>query len=240
MAAAGAFGVHEHLWEWQQAIQGLRSAVELWAAIVDAERGEVDLEPSGSEAWSWPHHVLRSVRVRRSSRGSWQLQGLTTPPLRLDAWAENELKETEQHDALAEARVGLRCLINDRIRETVSVSLRRTDSTRHALRVVPTHLIGAIWLDFARATEGDLAVRRCEGCGGWIYLHPSFGSNKQAKTCSSTCRSRANRRLRNAARDMRRGGATLLEIAERLGLKYTQARKLTQDVPRGRSVSSDL
>lgn len=63
---------------------------------------------------------------------------------------------------------------------------------RVGLTIVPTNLIGFLWLQFARAIQGNARYRRCEDCGKW-FEYGGKAARSDKRFCSATCRVRTNR-----------------------------------------------
>ena len=85
---------------------------------------------------------------------------------------------------------------------TVNEGLKRGQSSsrllwdrqerRLGLSIVPENLLGFLWLQFAKAIEGNISHRPCEDCGKWFALGGRSGrSDKQY--CSGTCKARSHR-----------------------------------------------
>lgn len=73
------------------------------------------------------------------------------------------------------------------------------DRGRMMLRVVPDNLLGAMWLQCARALTDNPVFKECEHCGKWFELSPD-NRRKQSKYCSDRCKVAAYRvRKANAA-----------------------------------------
>ena len=60
------------------------------------------------------------------------------------------------------------------------------------LCMVPGNLIGFLWLQFAKAIEGSIAHRQCEGCGKWFALGGTAGRSDKM-FCSVNCKIRKHR-----------------------------------------------
>lgn len=77
-----------------------------------------------------------------------------------------------------------------------------SDRMRQAIRLVPSSLASAMWLQLAHEMEGNATFRRCEGCEKWFVIGAS-GKNANATLCSDpSCKVRA---FRKRAREMKRG-----------------------------------
>ncbi len=62
----------------------------------------------------------------------------------------------------------------------------------------PKNLIGAMWLQFARAIDGNKEYRRCAMCPTWMevgdYTNSPSSYRRSKKYCSNTCKCKAYRR----------------------------------------------
>jgi hypothetical protein len=78
--------------------------------------------------------------------------------------------------------------------DAVVTLLRRNASGRLRLQQVTRSLVGIIWLQCARAAEGDQVFRRCKSCRGWMLISPDFGKRRQTIYCSPVCKVREFRK----------------------------------------------
>ena len=79
----------------------------------------------------------------------------------------------------------------------------------------PVDLIGAVWLQFARAVERDSQFRQCAECGIWFELAP--GTARADKLyCSTPCRTKAYRKRQAEAVRLHGEGRSLEDIAREL------------------------
>ena len=85
---------------------------------------------------------------------------------------------------------------------------------RQSLHVIPDSLIAALWLQFARAVEGDKQYRQCEQCKRWFEVAAEV--REDAKFCRNACRSKAYRERQKEARKLHSGGLSLKKISQRL------------------------
>jgi hypothetical protein len=79
---------------------------------------------------------------------------------------------------------------------------------RTSLQFIPTSLIGALWLQFARAVDGSKSYKECEACGKWFDVS-KYGSRADKKTCNGTCRKRLKRRIERERKSASFGTADL-------------------------------
>jgi hypothetical protein len=82
----------------------------------------------------------------------------------------------------------------------------------------PTNLLGAMYVQFARALEGAKDYRRCEGCSGWLEVKRK-NNPKPALYCSRSCRNRAHQARKEKARAMFAKGKSHKEIAAELNAR---------------------
>jgi hypothetical protein len=59
------------------------------------------------------------------------------------------------------------------------------------LRQSATSLIGAIWLQFAKAVEGNKGYRQCENCREWIEIGGRRAARSDKRFCTPSCKSAA-------------------------------------------------
>jgi hypothetical protein len=84
---------------------------------------------------------------------------------------------------------------------------------RLGLYIVPDGLVGALWLQFARAVERDNRFRQCAECGIWFELAP--GTARADKLyCSTPCRTKAYRKRQAEAARLHAEGQSIEEIAQ--------------------------
>ena len=86
---------------------------------------------------------------------------------------------------------------------------------RLGLYIVPAGLVGALWLQFARAVERDSRFRQCAECGTWFELAP--GTARADKLyCSTPCRTKAYRKRQAEAARLHGEGRSHEDIAREL------------------------
>jgi hypothetical protein len=86
---------------------------------------------------------------------------------------------------------------------------------RLGLYIVPDSLIGALWLQFARAVERDSQFRQCAECGIWFELAPGMARSDKVY-CSTACRTKAYRKRQAEAARLHGEGRSLEDIAREL------------------------
>jgi hypothetical protein len=136
----------------------------------------------------------------------------------------------KQGDVLAPSISYLQQAINDELREKAVCARLLWDTGAPSLRlhIVPVSLIGCIWLQFAKAVEGQKEYRQCENCFGWIEVGGGKASRSDKKFCSPTCKATAHRKKRERARELAARGATSQAIALELNTDITKVKHWTE------------
>jgi len=103
-----------------------------------------------------------------------------------------DLLETFQvGDLIRPAFHQLQHIVNEKLDGNVSARLLWNSSkTRLSLHQVPKDLISALWMQLARAIEGDREYQQCEECRNWFEVSSPDGSRKDKRFCSTACRAR--------------------------------------------------
>jgi hypothetical protein len=86
---------------------------------------------------------------------------------------------------------------------------------RLGLYLVPESLIGALWLQFARAVERDSQFRQCAECSIWFELAPGTARTDKVY-CTTPCRAKAYRKRQAEAVRLHGEGRSAEEIARAL------------------------
>jgi hypothetical protein len=83
------------------------------------------------------------------------------------------------------------------------------------LHLVPSTLLGALWVQLAEAVSGDKVLHQCQACRRWFELSPE--TNRISRVyCSDACRSRAYRSRKERARELAAAGTPIRKIARML------------------------
>jgi|GEM_PF-4701174 len=136
--------------------------------------------------------------------------------------------------------------VNFRTQQHVGISLESlVDHSRSVpldLHVVPKNLLGAMWMQFAQAIQGDVRYQRCPQCKTWFKV-PNKANRPSTTFCSPRCRVQAFRGRQAQARDMSAKRVPLAKIARELGNDISvvrtwvrqEAKQPTQSKKPGRS-----
>lgn len=104
-------------------------------------------------------------------------------------------------DVIMPAWIQLQRIINDQLSKNVSPALLwNSNRTKLALYHLPKDLRSAVWLQFARALEGDRKFNQCEECRNWFEIESPDGGRSDKKYCGSACRARAWRKSKGGAK----------------------------------------
>jgi hypothetical protein len=97
------------------------------------------------------------------------------------------------NDPVLPAQTYLQGVVNEKLARGVISQLLPAPETRQlTLYHVPRDLLGALWLQFARAMSGNKAYRVCKECGQWFEVSPER-SRTTRQFCSDACKSKAYR-----------------------------------------------
>jgi hypothetical protein len=113
-------------------------------------------------------------------------------------------------NVVAAAQELVRLWINDQIGEHVTARLLYDlPEGGIVLRFVPKNLLGALWLQFALALDGNSEQRPCKECGKFMKI----GGGSDARTarrqfCSDACKTRHYRRKRKQVQQPKTEGRT--------------------------------
>jgi hypothetical protein len=210
--SGASVGLGETMHTWRVEIEAMRRMIELWE---HARRGDVE---SLKSLIRWHDDGTRVLYETHSDKG---VQDLLNEKVLFSAGAIAAEGDTvfeffHPGDLVGPALQQVQSVINHRLRGRISVRLLWQPQTgKRTLYVVPTALIGGLWLQFAQAVEQDLHYRRCSICGTWFEIAPGSGrSDKQF--CSNACRTRAYRQRQEDALRLHHAGRSIEQIAHEL------------------------
>jgi hypothetical protein len=207
-------GTGEPLGAWKDEILIMRFAIEIWEA---ARNGDVA--------------TLERVIHWQPDRSGVEIAGHPSVPggqlPEAPAWVERTtIAHTHFGDSVLERFVPgdlvqpalhyLQSKINQKLEGRASPRLLwDTERERLGLYIVPTGLVGALWLQFARAVERDSRFRQCAECGIWFEL--ARGTARSDKLyCSTPCRTKAYRKRQAEAVRLHGEGRSIDDIARQL------------------------
>jgi hypothetical protein len=201
---------------WNEQITRMHAAVKVWAALEEGDEGrlahhlrwsadaagpcavEFDSHPQLPPGASPPPPDLRivdRVAARDDATGAFSLLSPGDPP--------------------GVARLWLAQLTNRALGGSLRAGITLEAGGTMALRLSPTNLLQAIWVQFGLAVSGRKNHRRCSVCKDWFELSPEVARTNRL-FCSVACRNRAYRGRKEQARRLHAEGKTLREIAREL------------------------
>jgi hypothetical protein len=207
-------GFGEHVDDWVDEIMVMRLAVDLWES---ARQGDAD---HLGRMISW---APDGTSVSINTHPDLQLGQLPQRPAHMHrAVIADERLDPEilarfvPGDPIAPALHCMQSLINEHLHHRASPRLLwEPNRDRLGLYIVPEGLIGALWLQFARAVERDAQLRQCTECTTWFEVAPGRGrADKQF--CSTACRTRAYRKRQAEAVRLHGEGRSIEEIGRQL------------------------
>jgi hypothetical protein len=209
-----AIGIGEPSAEWNNQILMMRFVIDVWEAARNGDVGQLEQiifwEKDGSG-------------VRISSHPELPPGQSPDPPALVEcAWiaatplGEEVLDRFVRGDLVKPALHYVQSTINKQLQGRASPRLLwDANRERLALYIVPEGLIGALWLQFARAVERDSQFRQCAECGIWFELAP--GTARADKLyCGTPCRTKAYRKRQAEAVRLHAEGRSIQEIAHQL------------------------
>lgn len=190
------YGELEH--KWTAEILTMRSLIRLWELVKKRDQ----------------------VGLREFIRWTKDAASLHLPPTAGRGHTVSTIKASSQlqsGDTLMAAVYLAQRTVNDKLADGVRARLlwdaRRAE---HGLRLVPQSLIGCLWLQFAKAIEGNRSYRQCGNCQGWFELGGSRGARADKKFCSPSCKANAHRKKREEAVRLFSTRVAVREIARQL------------------------
>jgi hypothetical protein len=123
--------------------------------------------------------------------------------------------------------------VNERLHELVTPRmLYDVGQDCMTLRLVPSTLLGALWLEFSEAVTQDRKFQRCQVCNSWFEIRPP-ATRSTRLYCSNTCRIRVQRSRAARARQLRADGKTVRHIARELGADVATVKRWVSGNPNG-------
>ncbi len=234
----------EALSEWAKEISRISAAVKLWDLVrqksFDVGLGNAAMKSAFAEVKKDGEPTLGDIL----SRGTFRDPGEAGPPDDFDDYEEPDPSVESEWKRLGEefptyaflkqgtSMVSIRTASLHIIQRLVNASMRRRISmelswdqhhTRLDLQYLPTTLLAAIWLQFARAVDGDRDYRQCRECARWYEVSPEVARTNR-RFCSDACRAKHYRSRKAAARQLHADGHALPQIAERFGTDVATVR----------------
>jgi hypothetical protein len=205
-------GTGEALAVWSDQILMIRFAIDIWEAARDGDVGRLEQvihwKESGSGVFVDTHPRLPD--------GQLPPEGVVRAWIAGTHLGDDVLERFVRGDLVKPALHYVQSTINRQLEGRASPRLLwDAKRERLGLYIVPAGLIGALWLQFARAVERDSRFRQCAECGIWFELAP--GTARADKLyCSTPCRVKAYRKRQAEAARLHGEGRPIEDIAREL------------------------
>ena len=184
---------------WHDAIRDLSLAVRMWELIKTGDTSELGqyIKWADSSGVRFERPADNASATGFQGTIPW-LPGVVfdgTEELKDGRWIATRetnpaLLETFQvGDLLGPAWYQLQHMVNEKLDSNVSARLL-WDHKQLSMHQVPRDLISALWLQFARAIEGNREYQQCEECRNWFEVSSPDGGRKDKRFCNTACRAR--------------------------------------------------
>lgn len=195
---------------WLEEILEMRMALEIWDMVRSNDRESlIDLIYWEDGGIYWKHRVgdhdtetlddddlVWSVDVETGERSVSRINGLqeTKALVSVDEYHPERRFHLDPDQPGSAANYVIGDIVSDGLAARVSAQLEPpTSGAMPTIRLVPDSLIGALWLQFANAVNGNIDYKRCEECRTWLEISPGAGRPDRSY-CSDACRMRAYRK----------------------------------------------
>ena len=205
---------------WQEHLQRMKAAVTLWEAI----KAEDSSVLASCIRWRSRDHITYDWPPSSEWTTPWSTHATIASP-RINS---HLLGRFERGDVVKPARYYLQEVVNKSLAELVAAQLlwKAPDRNEMGLYIVPSTLIGCLWLQLGDAIAGFQKFRLCEGCKKpMLVAAEGSGYRTNRKTCSNACRIRLYSRRKLEARQLRDQKLSFREIAKRLDTEVEQVKK---------------
>jgi hypothetical protein len=177
---------------WRYEIVAMQHAIRLWEALKlhdgqalhacftpEDQRLPITISLSPNNPWPWDVEMLQ-----------------TTAQFRQEEWQEELFFRFPgpgiPTDIAGYALVWWRTLVHSHLQDHTGTRLDYVPDSTAALPMEPANLLGALWLQLARAMEGKGRQQRCPQCKQWFVV-PAKARCASTTYCSTRCRVRAAR-----------------------------------------------
>jgi hypothetical protein len=206
--------------DWVLSITDMRRAIEIWDMVVASnEAGLAKFIRWQDEGWDDARQVTRFACWIYDTHAHLP-RGLAVPfPGRRGEAIELVGDLVKRGEILTPAAYLVQRWINDHLESRVSPRLVfNADLDKRVMQIVPKNLLAGMWLQFARAVEGNTQFRACRECGDWFALSHKQADRRTVRRefCSDPCKSKNYRQRKETALRLKAKGKAVEEIASKL------------------------
>jgi hypothetical protein len=220
----------ESLWDWDQEIRELRGTLAVWQALKVHTDPVAALSPyvtvtQEADRNAKPYHIASAqeaaaLTATLRAGGDWYCTVRSEGDRALAPYRPSSPLEDVAMVMRAAAMEFVQRGINWKLLEHTHAGLAylpdRGD-THPRIRIIPRHLLGALWLQFARAVDGNKDYGQCLTCENRFEISlQETGYRTNRSYCSDACRSKAYRERQLRAHQLAAQGMAIEAIAEAL------------------------
>jgi hypothetical protein len=205
---------------WQEHLHRMKAAVTLWEAIKADDSSLL----ASCIHWRSHDHVTYDWPPSSEFTTPWSTHA-TIASSRINS---HLLERFEHGEVLKPARLYLQEVTNQSLARLVAPQLlwKASDRNQMGLFMVPSSLIGCLWLQLADAIAGTQKFRLCESCKkAMLVAAEGSGYRTNRKTCSNACRISLYSGRKVKARQLRDQRLSVREIAKRLDTGVEQVKR---------------
>jgi hypothetical protein len=213
-------GWGEPIANWFDQIDKMKRVLCLWESARRADKAELEK----SIKWTGDGEVRYEYGTPEQPPfgGTW----LASKKMNL---AVSALEHFRHGDVIQPAKYCVQKLINDELTVHVAPKLLWEQSWQQlGLYLAPTNLIGALWLQFARAVAGNKVYRQCRTCREWFEVSPRVARSDR-EFCKPSCKVSAYRSRKAEAKALAKKKISVDKIAERLKSDPKTVKKWIQE-----------
>jgi hypothetical protein len=212
--------------DWMHQIVEMRLAVAIWDMIEARDLSGL----SRHVQWTERGWCYDSLDLSHDSSGKAMPPG---SPVRRLTWIPPVLDLFKPDDVLMPASFLVQRWINDYLKQASPQLRYDLDRGKRVLQIIPDSLLGAMWLQFAQAIDGNRKHRACKECGRWFEISTEeTGLRVNRVFCSDPCKSRDYRRRKQMAQQLKAEGNAIATIAKELDTDIETIRKGVTTKPR--------
>lgn len=195
----------EHLERWYTEAQQLRLCLVLWELMSSKEHTALGQHLSLNDDALTIKMPFVSPNLQAFANAIWNkfdpdIQNVEieeTPYQMLRLWFDGGIAPVDE--PLDVALRFFELIINAHLGLTAPTASINLSLKRFQITVQPYSFLGALWLQFAQALDGQKSYNVCTHCGNWFDIG-KWGSRRDKKYCSASCKQAAYDSRQRAAK----------------------------------------